>query len=97
MLILVYGLKDLFPLLKLNVKVVTIKTDVVTSGMHKRHGSALGWWNMNRLINQYIQAPLVWTPTLKGTGKRAVRLYVFGAKRTAQVHDKEVSLLWEGP
>ena len=48
MLILVYGLKDLFPLLKLNVKVVTIKTDVVTSGMHKRHGSALGWWNMNR-------------------------------------------------
>ena len=93
MLILVYGLKDLFPLLKLNVKVVTIKTDVVTSGMHKRHESALGWWNMNRLINQYIQAPLVWTPTLKGTGKRAVRLYVFGAKRTAQVHDKEVSLL----
>ena len=97
MLILVYGLKDLFPLLKLNVKVVTIKTDVVTSGMHKRHGSALGWWNMNRLINQYIQAPLVWTPTLKGTGKRAVRLYVCGAKRTAQVHDKEVSLLWKGP
>ena len=43
MLILVYGLKDLFPLLKLNVKVVTIKTDVVTSGMHKGHGSALGW------------------------------------------------------
>ena len=43
MLILVYGLKDLFPLLKLNVNVVTIKTDVVTSGMHKRHGSALGW------------------------------------------------------